>query len=178
MESFLILLPVFKRMLMLPRRWNTICQMMRTYLSWECQNQILKAVTKVVRIFVPHCETFLSAENSLINVATEAVDHLCIDRRKCLYSLSSLVIIALNFDQWSYSHQSAFNQAMLMDWVYSLPKTPYLSLLTKNIQYNHSNFKTKSYCCDDENESIAATHSLNLKVDRPCILAFSPSHLI
>ena len=99
MESFLILLPVFKRMLMLPRRWNTICQMMRTYLSWECQNQILKAVTKVVRIFVPHCETFLSAENSLINVATEAVDHLCIDRRKCLYSLSSLVIIALNFDQ-------------------------------------------------------------------------------
>ena len=99
METFLILLPVFKRMLMLPRRWNTICQMMRTYLSWECQNQILKAVTKVVRIFVPHCETFLSAENSLINVATEAVDHLCIDRRKCLYSLSSLVIIALNFDQ-------------------------------------------------------------------------------
>ena len=99
METFLILLPVFKRMLMLPRRWNTICQMMRTYLSWECQNQILKAVTKVVRIFVPHCETFLSAENSLINVATEAVDHLCINRRKCLYSLSSLVIIALNFDQ-------------------------------------------------------------------------------
>ena len=152
--------------------------MMRTYLSWECQNQILKAVTKVVRIFVPHCETFLSAENSLINVATEAVDHLCINRRKCLYSLSSLVIIALNFDQIPIKQPSikscswtgfiVFQKLLIFD----------LSLLTKNIQYNNSNFKTKSYCCDDENESIAATHSLNLKVDRPCILAFSPSHLI
>lgn len=65
-----------------------------TYLSWKCQDQFLKAVAEVVCFFVPHCETFLPTQNSLVNVT-----HPCFQSKfgNAILYLSWLSLLFLHF---------------------------------------------------------------------------------